>query len=40
MNLSQFASIILVMGAVILPLVLTVYFSESTTPESEEYDYR
>ena len=40
MNLSQFASILLVMGAVILPLVLTVYFSESTASETEEYDYR
>jgi len=40
MNLSQFASIVLVMGAVILPLVLSVYFSESTAAQPEEYDYR
>ena len=39
MNLTQFASIVLVMGAVILPLVLSVYFSETTASKSEEYDY-
>jgi len=40
MDLTQFASIVLVMGAVILPLVLSVYFSESTVSQPEEYDYR
>ena len=40
MNLIQFASIVVVMGAIILPLVLSVYFSESTGVQPEEYDYR
>ena len=42
MNIGQFGSVILVLGAVILPLVLSAYFSERVTPEveDEEYDYR
>ena len=40
MNLTQFASIVLVMGAIILPLVLSVYFSEPASSQPEEYDYR
>ena len=40
MNLTQFASIVLVMGTIILPLVLSVYFSEPASSQPEEYDYR
>jgi hypothetical protein len=29
-----------VMGAIILPLVLSVYFSEPASAQPEEYDYR
>ena len=40
MDVSQFGSIVLVLGAIILPLVLSVYFSEPTAAQPEEYDYR
>jgi hypothetical protein len=41
MNLAQIGAVVLVLAALVLPLVLIVYFSDpAAQQEAEEYDYR